>query len=420
MIRSGLANQQRGGGFEKGYPHQRDNTPRDEILRPYVDGFDTGMGKPSNFEVLVAKPVSYNQIFGKKTTPDERLYLLKMVQKGIKSSVAEMGKGLPKLSPPSLPRGKKLGEPPQEPYNPPMVPEGAEPDEVPLPDMIMEDEADLEEDLLDDELMAQDVVEPVIHQETFDEQMDADESWIDNTGWVNEPVVQSTNHKHTTEDDIDVILMENSFGGDVAISIVEPVLEVVPEISVSETAKEIRVNGIGPRRNTDSNRLRMIQQKARSEMFSQSRNVGPMREEISRWKTSGERMGEKEAKKKVADKKARQEAQMRGRDYGKLGAPTPTEMLGAPTVEKLEEPVNEKKIPRVGAAKKVAKKVSKGIRKSERVATSQKMVEINNLKLIISKLSKKEELLKKKGQKLSNNQFKVLMKAEKDLAKLLK
>jgi hypothetical protein len=344
------------------------------------------------------------------------LYLLQMAQKGLKSQAGAMNKGMPELAPPSLPsQGRTIGQPPQEPYSPPMVPEGAMPDEREMPELMMEEEEE-EEDLLADEMLAQDVVEPVIHQPTFDEEMEYNQAWIENTGWLVQPVVTSVNHQHGTEDDIDVVLTENSFGGNVEIAMVEPTLEVVPELRADTTSQEIRINGIGPRRNTDSNRLKAIQQKARSEMFSQSRNVGPMREEISRWKTTEERMIEKEKKKKLADKKARQSSQMRGRDYGKLGAPS-AEMLEAPTAEAQIEP--EKIKPKKKTQKKAEKKKPVGTRKSERLSTSSKVVEINNLKLIILKLTKREEVLKKQGKKLSNNQFKVLLNAEQKLAKLL-
>ena len=96
MIRSGLVNQRKGGGFEEGYFHQRDNTPRDEVMRPYVDGFDTGMGKPTDFSFVVPKPVSYSNIFSKTITPDERIYLLKMVQMGVKRIGDQLEKGLKK------------------------------------------------------------------------------------------------------------------------------------------------------------------------------------------------------------------------------------------------------------------------------------------------------------------------------------
>ncbi len=103
MIRSGLTNQRKGGGFERGYPHQRDNTPRDEILRPYVDGFDTGFGPPTPKQII-PKPVAYSKIFSKKVTPDERLYLLKLVQKGVSQMDSSRAQGRPNLESVPLPK----------------------------------------------------------------------------------------------------------------------------------------------------------------------------------------------------------------------------------------------------------------------------------------------------------------------------
>ena len=142
MIRSGLVNNRRGGGFEEGYPHQRDNTPRDEIVRPYVDGIDTGMGTRSDLKQIIPKPVSYNQIFGKKTTPDERLYLLRMVQKGMVSASATKT-GMPPVSPPPLPT-----------QAPTVVEEDT------LPGLMMESED--EEDSLEDTLVGEQVQEDML------------------------------------------------------------------------------------------------------------------------------------------------------------------------------------------------------------------------------------------------------------------
>jgi hypothetical protein len=374
------------------------------------------MGTRSDIKQVIPKAVSYNQIFGKKTTPDERLYLLKMVQKGMKSS-PEMKTGLPSVSPPPLPTAN-MNDTPRQPYNPPNVPEGVELEEQLMPDLLMEDEEDVEEaeDLLQDELMAQDVVEPVVHQSTLDEEMEANEAWTENVDFVITPVVLP--HKHSDADDVDVVLTENSFGGGVNISAIEPTLEIVAEVKADETTKQITMNGIGPRMHTDSNRLKAIQQKARNEMFSQSRTIGPMREQVSQFKTTDERMSEKEKKKIAADKKARGENFMRSRDFGKLGVAPKTEMLDA-VPEKIK-PIVPEKIKPMKAEKKAAARKPTGIRKSERIGTSKKVVEINNLKLIILKLTKQEAELKKKGKKLSNNRFKVLLNAEKKLAELLK
>lgn len=196
MIRSGLVNVRRGGGFEQGYPHQRDNTPRDEIVRPYVDGFDTGMGEPTNMTVIVPKPVAYTDIFSKKATPDERLYLLGMVQKGVSQMASAMNRGRPKLESAPLPGpGKPPGDMPPEGKEPgDMPPEGKEPvvdkpaSDQPPPyeegNFWTEPPAYFEGDApppytLTDEIDAVDVVYGPVHQPTYEEEEKALDEWVD-------------------------------------------------------------------------------------------------------------------------------------------------------------------------------------------------------------------------------------------------
>jgi CRISPR/Cas system-associated exonuclease Cas4 (RecB family) len=215
MIRSGLVNQRKGGGFQQGFPHQRDNTPRDEVLRPYVDGFDTGMGKPSNPKVVIPQRVSYAKIFSKNTTPDERLYLLKMVEKGVKKISEQLDKGRPDVESLPLP-GNQNGGPtlinpnPADIPNPPPVenpPDPNLPDDgdsfpgvtdvtsvapVGFPDLIKA------EDLYADELKAQDVVFPPLHEPTYEENEKHTIDWMNDIPYG---VVHSNSHSGSHKGD---------------------------------------------------------------------------------------------------------------------------------------------------------------------------------------------------------------------------
>jgi hypothetical protein len=200
MIRSGLVNTRRGGGFENGYPHQRDNTPRDEIVRPYVDGFDTGMGKPTDFSFVVPTPVKYTDIFSKRATPDERLYLLKMVQKGIEKIGNQLEKGLPTLMPPALPiNGER--PPTNTPINytpsegasgfPGITDDGVS--DFPGITNVSSSMPDLQnESAISEELDAQDVVYPPPHESTFKEGESYVTDWI--TGIKKHVVHTTTEH----------------------------------------------------------------------------------------------------------------------------------------------------------------------------------------------------------------------------------
>jgi hypothetical protein len=417
MIRSGLVNQRRGGGFEEGFPHQRDNNPRDEVIRPYVDGIDTGFGTRSDISQIIPTPVSYDDIFGKKATPSERLYLFKMSQKSKKaprlSMRAEM-QGLPEAIPPKLPQYKEPTKPvePVEPREPeqPREPSIEQPPRVEeegyLPDLIMEDVDD--EELLNDELMAEEVVYPPIHQETYEEDMAAVESWTDQT-----PVVQHTHAEHIADDVL--TLTENNFGADVEISTAEPVLEVPPQVT-SSAIQAVQINGIGPRRNTDSNRLKAIQKRSRLEAMSESRTIGPLREEVSRWKTSEERAEEKQKKYKSKTKSDREKKMMSGRDFKKLGGPA-----SVPEIEPAKEKPFSKlpETPSKKAPKKAAPSKRSGV-DPERVTRVSERVKRKNLELIIARLTKKENELKAKGKKLTNRQAMALYQAEKDLKEMNK
>lgn len=74
MIKSGLVNQKRGGGFEKGYPQQEYPKGKVEVVRPYVADDKTILKKsayssPMDYKAITPSPVDYNDIFAKKATP---------------------------------------------------------------------------------------------------------------------------------------------------------------------------------------------------------------------------------------------------------------------------------------------------------------------------------------------------------------
>jgi len=87
MIRSGLANVQKAGYM--GYPHERDKNPRNAVERPFVAVGDGTVLHKSDFSdpmantTVTPSPVLYNDIFAKRTTADERLYVLKQIQQGL-------------------------------------------------------------------------------------------------------------------------------------------------------------------------------------------------------------------------------------------------------------------------------------------------------------------------------------------------
>lgn len=82
MITSGLVNQRRGGGFEKGFPHAR-SALGSEFIRPAVSSFDMPILEKSSFaspktDLAISQStplqVNYRDIFQKTATPDERYY----------------------------------------------------------------------------------------------------------------------------------------------------------------------------------------------------------------------------------------------------------------------------------------------------------------------------------------------------------
>lgn len=149
MIKSGLVNQRRA-RFENGYPHQVDENPRDEVVRPYVQGSAFPILGKSEYAKPSANPpnlvqTKYNDIFGKRTTPDERLYLLKefTAAMNIAKQVSAPGRnvnigGVPPPAsnggaPPSIPPGGGPGGP-GGPSGGPSGPSG--PDGPPTPSIL--------------------------------------------------------------------------------------------------------------------------------------------------------------------------------------------------------------------------------------------------------------------------------------------
>lgn len=109
MIRSGLANVQKAG--YTGYTHERDPNARNDIARPFVSVGDETVLKKSDYSdplanpITVPAPIMYNDIFAKKTTADERVYVLKQIQKGLeKIQKGILGRDSQQVIPPPLPR----------------------------------------------------------------------------------------------------------------------------------------------------------------------------------------------------------------------------------------------------------------------------------------------------------------------------
>lgn len=144
MIKSGLVNQKRGGGFEQGYPQQEYPKGRYEVVRPYVADDKTILKKsayssPLDYKAVTPSPVDYNDIFAKKATPDERLYILKQIQQGLdKIQKGILGKipvsgppvPVPSAAQPADEIGQTIGAPPggDRPNRPGAPPGGDEPE----------------------------------------------------------------------------------------------------------------------------------------------------------------------------------------------------------------------------------------------------------------------------------------------------
>lgn len=230
MIKSGLVNQRKGGGFEEGYPHERDARNVYDI-RPYVDSIDTGFQKPSDFSIIIPKAVSYAHIFSKKLTPSEKVFLAKQVKRGLKSASRPARKAY---------TGKDDYEEEAKPLPDKPEPEFATPEEpAPKEPSLAQQLSGVDEqgndDLYNEELEAEDVVYPPAPRETFDEQEEAEMMWEDREM---EDVVMD--RKNIKKDDI-AVTKENRFGGNVKL----PPRKSLPKSKVPKKTKEI--NGVGPR-----------------------------------------------------------------------------------------------------------------------------------------------------------------------------
>jgi len=170
MIKSGLVNQKRA-EFPNGYPHQRDANARNDVIRPYVSLGDPIVAKksdyssPMTYKAITPSPVDYNDIFGKRATADERLYILRQIQQGFdKIQRGIIGAVPPKSTPPPTP-GAVAQMPRIEPIAAPSVGDTPVTDTpAPMPNLMEIDEefydAEDGEELLEQEEQAVEVVEP--------------------------------------------------------------------------------------------------------------------------------------------------------------------------------------------------------------------------------------------------------------------
>jgi len=134
MIHSGLVNQRRGGGFERGYPNQRVNHPRDQEVRPWVSGFDLPVMEKSQYAtpsapegsskvgvpVKASAQVFYNDIFGKSLSPSGKYYLSQLVKRvvrggGLGGGGTDGGGGPGGMGGPQRPTGPNIPPPGQLP-----------------------------------------------------------------------------------------------------------------------------------------------------------------------------------------------------------------------------------------------------------------------------------------------------------------
>ncbi|MGL5112698.1 MAG: hypothetical protein ACRC6O_08680 [Flavobacterium sp.] len=119
------------------------------------------------YKAITPSPVDYSDIFGKKTTPDERLYILRQIQQGFdKVQRGIIGRVPPNAAPPAEPTmAPDRTSKPNAPLEPPaLMPPSNEGVEIAMPEMIAEtDEEEFlsaPEDLFEQEELAVDVVGP--------------------------------------------------------------------------------------------------------------------------------------------------------------------------------------------------------------------------------------------------------------------
>lgn len=126
MIKSGLTNVQKAGYL--GYPHERDKNPRDRMERPFVALGDSTVMRKSDFsdpmaiKAITPAPVLYDDIFAKRTTADERLYILRQIQQGLdkiqRGILSKGGVQAPQMPLPTQPGGIIPPPPPGAPTQP--------------------------------------------------------------------------------------------------------------------------------------------------------------------------------------------------------------------------------------------------------------------------------------------------------------
>ena len=134
MIRSGLVSQHKA-RFESGFPHQRNNHPRNETIRPWVSGFDLPVMEKSTYAtpydpdgasktgiaVKTSASIKYKDIFGKTASPDTKYYLAQLVKRlsrgggGLGGGGYDTGGGPGGMGGPQRPVGATIPPPGQNP-----------------------------------------------------------------------------------------------------------------------------------------------------------------------------------------------------------------------------------------------------------------------------------------------------------------
>lgn len=338
MITSGLVNQKRGGGFQKGYPHERDPHPNEEFIRPYVAEDKTiltpsSFSKPQKYKAVVPAPVEYNHIFGKKTTADERLYILKQIQQGLEKVEKGILAAPPRTGvPPPIPTTETQG--PQQPTIPldpnPPDPNFTAPLTQPEDQPMVEDTPDT--DGIDDEAAA------LVKEEEISYDVVEDRSKVMDTS---DEKILGFSHMHQ----IDIQPEKKStLGFNMHTG---PTVDVFPEFTTGDPAhliehfgpktaqiqfeteikEDIKVNGTGPRSRRKDDRpgarhTRFSEEQLEPEEVKRRKKK---HEEEERAKTEKQRQEDEvskqeEAKRKAEAKAEREKAQEKKKAEAKLRA----------------------------------------------------------------------------------------------------
>ena len=428
MIRSGLTNVRKA-RFEEGFPHQRD-TAREIVTRPYVQKEDNNIPQPVDKSppIMVPSPVVYNDIFGKRTTPDERLYILKQIQQGVKKIAASLTDkpGLQPLPKPTPGVGNAMNrQPGQEP-----PPSGGLPGEATVPSDVAVPPVNNAATEHYSDIDPANIPLPESGSTVYDEEMEAADV-VENSVMTHDPLIDDVDmvavERTFDNTEMPLIFTENNFNSVRPAEAYEYVEPVVEEQESSIVMKEEQINGVGPRLRTDGARLKIIHQEKRIAKFDENRNFDIGREPVSRWKTAQERSDEKLEKLRIKQQQAR--IKMYDREFDmdpikKLGyvkrealpasiKETKTEALPAPIKETKKEalpaPIKEtkKEIPskKAGVSKKGSQNNAKDILRRQYTKT-------------IKRFQQMEAKLKAQGKELSNRQFKILYDTERALADL--